>query len=182
MGLGRQYVIREYQQDMDNSSREIARIASAITQTDSLSSWVLRMNVSSVANATGNQIVLTDPEGIVVCCSDKETLCEHIGMVISSQILQSAAEGRLEKLSDLDGFFKTRRYVSAQPILAHDEQVLGYVFVSNLAGNMLGAWTTVLTLAAGIAVVVYGIEIVFFKPCGFFAVNIGKCGNILFTR
>ncbi len=155
VGLGRQYVIGEYRKDMESSAREIARTASAVYMADALDSWILRMNVSSVANATGNQIFLTDGDGRVLCCSDQESLCEHIGLRVPGEILDQVEQGRLEKLSDLSGVFKSRRYVAARPIFSASGETIGYVFVSNLAGNMLGAWSTFLTIAAVIAVVVF---------------------------
>ena len=155
VGLGRQFVISEYRKDMENGAREIARTASAISQTDTLDSWVLRMNVSAVANATGNQVFVTDRDGMVLCCSDHDPACEHIGLTIPREILASAEEGKLEKTSDLGGFFKTRRYVASLPIRSAGGELIGFVFVNNLSGNMLGAWSTFLEIAAIIAAVVF---------------------------
>ena len=72
---------------------------------------------------------------------------------------EQTEEGTLPRRSDLGGLFKARRYVAARPIYAAGEELLGYVFVSNQAGNMLGAWSTFLTAASGIAVVVFGIAL-----------------------
>ncbi len=155
VGLGRQYVIGQSRENMDSSAREIARSAAAVSRTDTLRSWVLRMNVCSVASATGNQVFVTDASGEILCCSDRDPMCEHIGVEIPSQYLQKTESGTLEKLSDLGGVFNTQRYVSACPIDSPEGGRIGYVFVSNMAGNMLGAWTTFLTIAAGIAVVVF---------------------------
>lgn len=155
VGLGRQYVIGEYRKNMERSAGEIAHTAAAVAQADSLDSWILRMNVSSVANAAGNQIFVADENGMVRCCSDKDPYCEHIGVMIPPEILKQTEDGTLDKRSDLGGVFKSRRYVEASPVLSREGEVLGYVFVNNLAGNMLGAWTTFLTVAAAIAVAVF---------------------------
>ncbi len=155
VGLGRQFVISEYRKDMESSAREIAHTASAVSQADTLDSWVLRMNVSSVANATGNQVFLTDRDGVILCCSDHDPVCDHIGLTIPRTILDRAERGELEKISDLGGMFKTRRYVSSYPVRTSGGELIGFVFVSNLTGNMLGAWSTFLTIAAVIAAVVF---------------------------
>ena len=137
----------------------MAHAAAAVAQSDGLDSWMLRMNVCSVASAGGNQIFLTDPEGTVRCCSDREPNCRHLGMRIPEEILEATRNGTLPRRSDLGGVFKGFRYVAALPIQEGDGELLGYVFVSNLAGNMLGAWSTFLTAAAGIAVVVFVIAL-----------------------
>ena len=159
VGLGRQYLIGEYYKSMERSAEEVARTASAVSQTASLDSWILRMNVASLANAVGDHIFVTDAQGQICCCSDREPVCEHIGTVVPEQILRQAEDGTLEMRSDLGGVFRGRRYVKAAPILSPKGEIEGYVFVSNPTGSMLGAWTTFLTVAAGIAVVVFGIAL-----------------------
>ena len=159
VGLGRQYVIGEYLKSMERSADEVARTAAAVSETASLDSWILRMNVSSVANASGNQIFVTDKGGTVLCCSDSEPVCEHIGTVIPESYLLQAEDGTLDMRSDLGGAFRSRRYVEAAAIFSQRGEVVGYVFVSNPSGNMLGAWTTFLSIAAGIAVAVFCIAL-----------------------
>ena len=159
VGVGRQYVISEYSKNMERSAEEIAHTAEAVVRSESLGSWVLRMNVSSVANAAGNQIFVADQNGVVLCCSDRDPFCEHIGLEIPEQILELTRSGLLGRRSDLGGIFKAPRYVAGETIRDPEGEVIGYVFVNNLAGNMLGAWSTFLTVAAGIAVVVFGIAL-----------------------
>ena len=155
VGLGRQYVIGEYRKTMERSAEEIAHTASAVFNSESLDSWILRMNVSSVANASGNLIFVADESGQVLCCSDKGPGCEHIGLVIPRNVLELTENGQLGMRSDLGGLFKNQRYVQASLILSPKGEIVGYVFDSNPSGNMLGAWSTFLTIAAGIAVVVF---------------------------
>ena len=71
VSIGRIYLIREYKSTMENSAQEVARAAEAISQADSLNSWLLGMSISSLARSTGNGILITDTEGLVVCCSDR---------------------------------------------------------------------------------------------------------------
>ncbi len=159
VGIGRQYMISEFSKNMERSAAEVAHTTAAVAQSDALDSWMLRMNVCSVAGAGGNQIFLADPDGLVLCCSDRNPRCEHLGMQIPASILEQTEAGTLPRRSDLGGLFKTRRYVAARPICGAGEQLLGYVFVINQAGNMLGAWSTFLAAASGIAVVVFGIAL-----------------------
>ena len=159
VGVGRQYVISENSKNMDRSAEEIAHIAGAVSREDSLDSWALRMNVCSVAAAAGNQIFVTDEEGVVRCCSDKDPKCEHIGLQISGEILAQAESGFLDRRSDLGGVFPMRRYVAAETIRNPEGALIGYVFVNNMADNMLGAWSTFLSVAVLISVVVFCITL-----------------------
>ena len=157
MAIARTYVITEYRSSMEESAEEVARTASAIVRSDSLSSWVLSMSISSIGRATGNHVFITDPAGQVVCCSDQTPLCEHLGQRVPPEILEQVLEGGCDELSDLGGLYKNRRYVAAVPVLTPGTgTVLGYAFVTNVIENMLGGWTTFLTIALIISAGVFG--------------------------
>ena len=144
----RNYIVSEYRVDMENSARELARVANAMGQTESLSGWSLRMSLSSIANATGNHVFITDRNGVIVNCSDRAPICEHIGRKIDSQVLNVIdSHGEYDQMSNLASFYKSNRYVVAMPIVSDKAQNPGYVFVSNVIDNILGAWSTFMSLA-----------------------------------
>ena len=70
VGIGRSFVLDEYQDTMEKSADEIARVASAMGESEDLTSWALRLNLSSISNSTGNHISLTDRGGCIVSCSE----------------------------------------------------------------------------------------------------------------
>ena len=147
LGIGRSYVITEYRSSMEDSAMEVARTASAVAQSDSLNSWILGLSISSVGRSTGNHVFITDANGMVVTCSDRAPICEHMGYVIPREIIEQVEKGGCDELSDLGGMYKTRRYVVAVPILSvTDSSLLGYAFVTNVLDNMLGGWSTFLGL------------------------------------
>ncbi len=157
MAIARSYVITEYRSKMDDGAVEVARTASAIAQNDSLNSWVLSMSISSIGRATGNHVFITDTQGTVVCCADQAPRCEHLGETVSEDVLQQVLAGGYDELSDLDGMYKAQRYVSAVPIVAvGDGSVLGFAFVSSQVDNMLGGWTTFLSIALIISAGLFG--------------------------
>lgn len=157
VGIGRSYVISEYRSDMVNSAREVSRTASAVAQSDSLSSWVLSMSISSIANSTGNQVFLTNPDGLIVSCSDRAPVCEHMGVTLPEDIISHLEEtGSLDQISSLGGLYQTERFVVAAPIfLPGSGELIGYVFVTNEINNMLGAWSTFLTIASVVTLGVF---------------------------
>ena len=156
VGIGRNYLINEYREDMLNSAREVSRTAAAIAQSDSLNSWVLSMTLSSVSNSTGNQVFICDPSGTVVTCSDRSPVCKHMGFHIPEEILhQLRANGSINQITNLGGMYDSNRYVVAQPIKVESDDILGFVFVTNVIDNMLGAWSTFLSITAVVTLAVF---------------------------
>lgn len=146
-GICRNYIVSEYRVDMENSAREVARVASAMGQTESLSGWSLRMSVSSIANSTGNHIFITDPNGKIVSCSDKSPVCEHLRATLAPEIISSISEnGELDQITTLGDLYTHNRFVVGLPI-SGSSGTLGYVFVSNVIDNILGAWSTFMAIA-----------------------------------
>ena len=156
VSIGRIYLIREYKSTMDNSAQEVARAAEAISQIDSLNSWLLGMSISSLARSTGNGILITDAGGTVVCCSDRAPTCEHIGRQLSDSVMSLLrTSGKMDQISSLDGMYAKERFVVATQILDASGNVIGYAFVTNVIDNILGAWTTFLGIAAIVAMGVF---------------------------
>ncbi len=157
VGIGRSYIIGEYRESMTDSAREVSRTAAAIAQSDSLTNWVLSMTLSSLSNSTGNHIFIADPNGVIVTCSDRAPVCEHMGYHIAPDVLQTLrTDGLINDITNLGGFYGSNRYVVAQPIcVSGEDDVLGFVFVTNDIDNMLGAWSTFLYIAATVMVCVF---------------------------
>jgi len=157
VGIGRNYVISEYREDMVNSAREVSHMASAIVQHNKLESWTISLTLSTISNSTGNQIFVTDPAGTVCNCSDREPVCRHIGMVISQDIIrQIDSESGYNEITNLGGMYESNRYVVATPIqLSTGGTVYGYVFVTNVIDNMLGAWSSFMTVGLIVTAAVF---------------------------
>jgi Signal transduction histidine kinase len=159
VGIGRMHLLRVQRGDMIAGAEEVARIASAIGQSDSLDSWLLGMNVSAVANSTDNQIFIADADGCICRCSEKPARCRHIGLRLSDNVLACAKDNTEFGMTDLDGVFKEARYVVSRGIFSEaDGSCLGYVFVISSPGKIFGDWSAFLILAS---VVTVGILLVF---------------------
>lgn len=144
--IGRSYVISSHRDSMDANAQEAARAASAISRDGSLNDWKLRMTISSMAQSTGNQIFLTDADGVVVSCSDMDVACTHIGRQISTDIMYTLkSAGELDTISDLGGIYPGEWYVVALPIVSQvSGTTLGYVFVGSDSSTIIGAWKSFL--------------------------------------
>lgn len=159
VSIGRAYLIYEYQQAMANSAKEVSRTASAISQSDSLSSWFLSMSISALAQSTGNSILITNADGVVVSCSDRAPVCEHMGQTIPMQLVGELEQRDDMRISDLGGLYESPHYVEACPIVA-DDQVIGHVFVTNETKEILGTWSTFLVIASLVTVLVFCLSMI----------------------
>ena len=161
VGIGRIYFIREYQDSMTDSAREVSRTAAAISNTDSLSSWLLSMSISAIARSTGNNIMITDSQGTIVSCSDRAPVCEHLGKLIPPELISSMESRENLVISDLGGSYKKGHYVVTASINSEEDgQALGYVLVTSDTDNILGTWSTFLMMASVVAVLVFCLSMI----------------------
>ncbi len=155
VGIGRQYLVRVMQGDLVASANEVSHLASAIGQSDSLDSWLLGMYVSAISNSTGNQILISDPDGLVVSCSDRSPACSRIGEQLPESALEQARRGESLGVTDLGGLCDRDSYVVGREISSEaDGSTQGYVFVVSTPGQILGDWSTFLAMTAVISVAV----------------------------
>jgi len=156
VGIGRNYIINEYKADMLNSAREVSRTASAMSHKEALSGWSLSMLISSISNSTGNHVFVADPDGTIVSCSDGAPVCDHLGVKLAPDVMnQLELSPELDVISNLGGMYQTSRFVVTQPIISLGGTLLGYVFVTNVIDNMLGAWTDFLSMALFVTIGVF---------------------------
>ena len=161
VSIGRIYLIREYKSTMDNSAQEVARAAEAISQTDSLNSWLLGMSISSLARSTGNGILITDAGGTVVCCSDRSPTCEHIGRQVPLELI-SEIEGRKNLvISDMGGLYHQGHYVVTKSIGSYKSgEIIGHVFVTNDTDKLLSIWSSFLIIASVVMLMVFCLSLI----------------------
>lgn len=113
------------------------------------------MTISTIANSTSSHIFICDRDGTVLSCSDLVLYCDvHQGRLLDKSVMYTlAAEGELDRLTSLAGFFNDQRFVVAKPINASGV-LLGYVFVSSDDVTILGVWRTFLGVVFAVAVAV----------------------------
>ncbi len=161
IGIARSYVINDYQTNMQSTAREVSRMAAAVAEYDSLHSWSLSMNLSSIANSTGNHLFVTDDSLEIVCCSDKRPSCDHIGRALPEELFDALQQdGRMRQFSTLGGLYADKHYIVTEPVLDRTGAVIGYAFVTSLSANMFGAWETFLGVAVLVAIGVFSLALI----------------------
>ncbi|MEG1491375.1 MAG: HAMP domain-containing sensor histidine kinase [Oscillospiraceae bacterium] len=143
--LGRSVAISEKRESISINATEVSKAAAAFSENGSLTSWHLRLIITSLASSTGNNIFITDPYGTIISCSDFELTSPLIGKTIDKTIMSELANtGKYEQLSTLGGFYGDRpHYIVALPVVSTSYNVLvGYVFVGSDASATIDAWQT----------------------------------------
>ena len=139
--IGSNFVINDARANMAANAAEIIRITSSIEEDGALESWDIRMTISMLSQGTGNHIFLCDAKGHVVSCSDKQLACKHMGTTIpAASLALLEQEGKLDQLTDLEGYYESTAYVIGERIVRADGRVMGYAFVSKDASTIVGAY------------------------------------------
>ena len=74
------------------------------------------MNLSAIAQSTGDHIFLCDPAGTVVSSSDRDLTATYIGREVPEAVMAKLSrDGSYEGLTDLNGFYDGMYYVVASP-------------------------------------------------------------------
>ena len=134
--LGQNFIISSHRDDMKSNAITVTRMLGSTDESE-LSDWETRITLSGAAEVSGNDILLTNSDGLIVSCSDDPGKCPHIGQRIGASFMYTLQNsGELNMVSDLDGLYTSPRYVYAMPV--GDDA--GYVFVSTLRSNIMGAW------------------------------------------
>ena len=134
--IGQNFIINSHRDDMKSNAETVSRLLGTLSD-DEMVSWAVRIALSGASEVSGNDIFLTDADGLVVSCSDDPGKCTHIGKSVPSEYINSTqTRGELDTVTDLDGLFPSPRYVYAMPV----SYGAGYVFVSSLRSTIIGAW------------------------------------------
>ena len=155
--LGRTFALNEKRDSIALNAQEITNTATAFLETDELSSWNFRLIISSVARSTGNQVFITDENGVVISCSDMDVVSPQIGMRINESIMaELKTKGEIRSLTTLGDYYKGKPYyIVALPInTVFSSQPVGYVFVGSDWSKIIDTWGTTSTIFIGTAVII----------------------------
>ena len=145
LGFARGFFINERREALDNSAEEAARSSvSSFAENHVLAGWDLRMSITTISRSTDFHIFITDYNGNVVSCSDLQFVCEHLGRHIPDDVIQTISDtGAYDAISTLNGFYDTRYFVAATPIIWNSGDtslLLGYAFAASDSTDIASSW------------------------------------------
>ena len=112
--------------------------------------------VVSIITLPHNQMVVANSDGVVVACSERPYLCEHIGQMLPSELRYTLAQtGSFSALTTIPGLIEGSSYVHAEPILnlAYGTHG-GYVLAVSYADAAMEEWGSMLSLFLLVAAIV----------------------------
>ena len=159
---GRAFLIREKQDGLHATVGEVSSYAEAVRLQGGLYSWDLRMNMTAIAQSTGNHILICDSTGMVLTSSDFSHVSPYFGKAVEFSIVEVIqAEGHYEAVGDLSGVYDGLYYTLGEPIEGWNGRVEGYVFASYELTDVLQYWKNFIAIYALVAAVMLGLAIIF---------------------
>lgn len=155
--LGRAFALNEKREGIAMNAEETARAAGALSIDGNLTGWYLRLVISSVSNSTGNHILISDTDGVIVSASDKDVVSPYIGQRINSSVIAEINKnGRFQQITSLDNLYHEKPYyVVGLPIrTTYGRQLVGYVFVGSDCSNIIQLWSTSSVLFGSTAIII----------------------------
>lgn len=160
--MGRVYLVREKQDGLHATVGEVSHYAEVVRLQGGLYSWDLRMNMTAIAQSTGNHILICDSTGMVVSTSDIAPLSPYFGhRVEESVISEIRARGRYEFIGNLSGIYDSPCYILGETIEGWNGRVEGYVFAAYEITGIFHAWKDFIIILTIISVAVLAAAIAF---------------------
>ncbi len=156
-GLSYSFVIRQRAEGMEEAADTAGVMLRSYAQQmgSGYGGINTRAMLSLVAQIAGYHMIITDGEGTILNCSDRDLNCGHAAMSVPSFAISAInRQGKFQGVTDLGGVFEDPRFVVGLTIPAGPSQA--YIFVSDSAGRMGGMWKSFaeIFLAAAVVVVI----------------------------
>ena len=145
---------------MLKTADETARAVSAMSGRYSIYSLDMRMSVSILSGFSNYDILITDPDGLIVCCSEGLS-CDHIGKTVPDYAI---TDHQYTGMSDLSGVYDEMHYVIASPVeVPNMRGPFAYVVISSMRSQMSELWRrfSSMMLFVGIIVIVLASVVIF---------------------
>jgi signal transduction histidine kinase len=134
-------VMGEKQNNMSVTATEVVHYIAANSVNYEIGGFELRMYLSSEAETTGCEILLTDSSGVVISTSDRKLNSPQLGKTVPASILEQIKSGKgFRRNSDLGGIYGNLPYVMGVALLDIDNNAIGYIFLSSASNDMVQLW------------------------------------------
>ncbi len=160
--VSRSVLVTDNRRSAEATSREIVRMAEAYDRTEDLGSSELRMALSAVSGSTGEHLFISDPDGVILTCSDSELLCGHVGGRLDPEVFSGLSPTEPKALlGSLGGLYEDPSFVVATPIRNAGGVLTGYLFVAVGPAQQLDVWQTIFPLFLLISMIVLLLALIF---------------------
>ena len=138
-GMSYSFILRERSESMVESAQTAGVMLRSFAQAgQDMEGINMKATLSWISRMSGYHTLVTDSEGRILNCSDRDPNCPHLGGTVPAQTVAAVnREGIYRGFSDLNGNFERSRFVVGIALPAGSS---GYIFVSDEAGRMSGIW------------------------------------------
>lgn len=163
--LSYRYIIGEKKDSMTSNARYIAEFTgSYLARGNEIRDDYFQMYVASIAQISGNHVILSERTGEVVYATDGSKFYHYDTAVPENIIDQSARRGGYAGMTTLGGIYSESRFLTAVPIYGElpggESVVRGVVLVSTSAAGISQLWRAMANIFFFTCVVVLLISIV----------------------
>ena len=162
--LGRSFALSEKRSSILTNAQAAANGAASLCQDSNLTDWNLRFFISVIADSNGNNIFITDTNGIVVSDSSRTIVSAYTGKQVDADVMEELyRSGSFQKLTTLQDFYSnTPVYVVALPITEKDDgKLVGYIFVSSDCTEIVRKWNSTATIFVFTALIILAVALLF---------------------
>jgi len=132
---------RSNRTSLRSTAETVAETVSAEISEKELNDIALRMTFSTIARASGTDILLCDERGSVVSCSDEEINCSHIGLQLTKSVLTEML-GRSGEIKELGGLYPGSRVAAISEVKDPAlKTTAGFVVASKDVTEMRSMWS-----------------------------------------
>lgn len=160
--LSYRYVIDDKRSAMSFNAKEAVKVVSAYNLEWELDGLEVRMALTSMANTSGCDILLSNETGVVISCSDNRFNCGHIGKTLPETLIAYInGKGEYSGASDLNGLYQTVKYIVGLPVFSLvTGETVGYIFLSSGMADMSEMWRAFSTLFSFVTLAVIVIALI----------------------
>ena len=165
MLLSYRYITTEKREALGRNAGYITNFTSSYYQQNgTIDSEFYRYYISTFAQATDSHIIVANPDGEIVCSTNGTHISPYKGRDLPAGMVRQLLErGDYEGMTDLEGLYPEKRYVTAMPVTVGFGPltvVQGMVLVSGDASSLVEMWSATATIFFFSAVVVLLIAVV----------------------
>ena len=133
------YFVDRTQSQLGVTAEAAADLSRAYSITGGLdSNWELKMSISLSAQVSDSDILVCDDEGYVVLSSNMSIYDEELGLKVPYSAHNAVVNrGKYSSFGDFGGHFSNLRYIQGRPIYSASGEVMGTVFASTSAEDVL---------------------------------------------
>ncbi len=135
LGASYQQLVKDYLTDttftrLERDAETISHLAASYASEEGELSTDSIFNINVVASLSDSDIILCNPQGKVVLCSDSPFGCKHMGLRVNSEYINEVfADGGDRATGIIRGLYDDARFLIATPV-TYDDETYGIAIVS----------------------------------------------------